>query len=294
MDAFLARAAETYAYTYFGALLALAVVEWAFPRREAAGALGTRWTGNVSMAIVDAIVLRFLFPAAGVAWAAVCASRGWGLFNEIAIPAWAGIAVSIAALDFTSYAQHWLLHRHPLLWRMHLTHHTDQDVDFTTGLRFHPLEAVYTTVARMSAIALLGLPVMGVFVAELASLVVSFWEHSNTRIPRRIDRAMRWLIVTPTAHRTHHSVDGQDSRSNFGNIFSCWDRVFGTYLDKPVSGHEEALTTGVRGYEDPKHSKLTWMLAQPFVQGVAAPREFRAVVPITERSGRSARRGRTR
>ena len=265
MNDFLSRAAETYAYTYFGALLAFAVVEWAFPRREAVGPMGTRWTGNISVAVIDAIVLRLMLPAAGIAWAAVCATRGWGLFNAMPLPAWAGIAVSVVALDFTAYAQHWLLHRVPLLWRLHLTHHTDHDVDFTTGLRFHPLEAVYTAVARMAAIAVLGLPVVGVLAAELASVVVSFWEHSNTRIPRRLDRVMRWLIVTPTLHRTHHSVEGQDSRSNFGNIFTCWDRMFGTYLERPIAGQEEAVTTGVRGYEDLKHLKLQWMLAQPFV-----------------------------
>jgi sterol desaturase/sphingolipid hydroxylase (fatty acid hydroxylase superfamily) len=285
MDAFLDRAAETYAYTYFGALLAFAVVEWAFPRREANGAAGTRWLGNVGVAVLDAIVLRLLFPAAGVAWAAVCATRGWGLFNEMAIPVWAGIAVSISVLDFTSYAQHWLLHRHSLLWRIHLTHHTDQDVDFTTGLRFHPFEAVYTTTIRLGVIAVFGLPVVGVFAAELASLVVSLWEHSNTRVPRRLERGIRWLVVTPTVHRTHHSVDGEDSRSNFGNIFSCWDRMFGTYLDRPVSGAEEARTTGVLGYEDPKHVKLPWLLAQPFVGG--AEPAVDDPMPVSSRAART-------
>jgi len=128
MDAFLARAAEAYAFTYFGALLALALVEWIFPRRRASGAIGTRWMGNVGVALLDALVLRLLFPAAGVAWAVACDARGWGVFNQATIPAWSGIVVSIAALDFITYAQHWLLHRIPLLWRMHLTHHTDQEI----------------------------------------------------------------------------------------------------------------------------------------------------------------------
>ena len=170
--------------------------------------------GNVGVALLDALVLRLLFPAAGVAWAVACDARGWGVFNQATIPAWSGIVVSIAALDFITYAQHWLLHRIPLLWRMHLTHHTDQEIDFTTGLRFHPLEAVYTTSVRLAIIALLGLPPLGVLVAEIASLVVSFWEHANVRVPLALDRALRLLIVTPEVHRTHHSQDGRDNQSN--------------------------------------------------------------------------------
>ena len=278
MDAFLARAAEAYAFTYFGAMLALALVEWAFPRRLAVAAMGTRWVGNIGVAILDAVMLRLLFPAAGIAWAVVCANRGWGLFNEVAIPAWAGIAVSLVTLDFTSYAQHWLLHRIPLLWRIHLTHHTDPDVDFTTGLRFHPLEAGYTTGFRMAVIAALGLPPLGVLVAELISLTVSFWEHANIRIPATLDRTLRLLIVTPDVHRTHHSMDGGDTQTNFGNVSTCWDRLFGTYRDRPAGGPVETLVTGVRGYEDPKHAKFQWMLAQPFL---SSPTEESDPVPLT-------------
>jgi sterol desaturase/sphingolipid hydroxylase (fatty acid hydroxylase superfamily) len=264
MDALLARAAEVYAFTYFGAVLALAVVEWAFPRRRAAGTMGTRWFGNIGVGVVDAVVLRLLFPAVGFAWAAICATRGWGVLNQTAAPVWIGVAVSIVALDFTAYAQHWLLHRVPLLWRMHVTHHSDREIDFTTGLRFHPLEAIFTTSARVGVIALLGLPPLGVVIAETMSLVVSFWEHSNTRVPRFLDRALRLLIVTPDVHRTHHSQDGPDNHSNFGTISTCWDRLFGTYRDQPARGSEH-LVAGLRGYEDRKHSTLRWILAHPFV-----------------------------
>jgi sterol desaturase/sphingolipid hydroxylase (fatty acid hydroxylase superfamily) len=263
MDAFVSWAAGAYAYSYFGVLLALAVVEWALPRRRAGKTLGTRWLGNVGVGVLDVALIRVLFPVANVAWAATCATRGWGALNQVTIPDWAGVVASLAVLDFTAYAQHWLLHRIPLLWRLHLVHHTDQEVDFTTGLRFHPLEAVYTTLMRFGAITLIGLPPLGVLVAELASVIVSFWEHANVRVPRRFDQVARFFIVTPDVHRTHHSQDGRDNRSNFGNVSTCWDRLFGTYRDRPVTG--DSLVPGVRGFEDRKHSTIPWLLAQPFV-----------------------------
>lgn len=264
MDAFLARAAETYAFTYFGVLLALAVVEWMFPRRRVGPAVGRRWIGNVGLAVLDAVLIRLLFPAVGVAWAATCAIRGWGVFNQAPIPQWAGIVVSLATLDFTTYALHYILHRVPFLWRLHLAHHTDQEIDFTTSLRFHPLEALFTTSARMAVIALLGLPPVGVLVAEVLILVGSFWEHANLRVPPVLDRVLRLLIVTPEVHVIHHSQDGRDNRSNFGGLSTCWDRLFGTYRDRPAAG-TEGLALGIRGYEDRRHSTIPWMLAQPFM-----------------------------
>lgn len=264
MDAFLAFASETYAVGYFGIMAALAVLEWVVPRRDAGDSLRTRWTGNIGVAVLDGLLLRLLFPAAGVVWAATSSDRGWGLLNQVAVPTWLGVVASVAALDFVAYAQHYLLHRVPFLWRIHLTHHTDQDLDFTTGLRFHPIEAVFTTSVTLAVIALLGLPPLGVLVAHLVIVVMSFWEHANVRVPWRLDRALRVVIVTPELHRTHHSQDGRDNRTNFGSVSTCWDRLFGTYCDRPVAG-SEGMVPGVRGYEDRKHSTIPWMLAQPFV-----------------------------
>jgi sterol desaturase/sphingolipid hydroxylase (fatty acid hydroxylase superfamily) len=264
MNALLEHATQAYAYDYFGVLLALAVLEWTVPQRRAEELLGARWFGNIGVALLDTILLRVLFPVAGVVWAGIAVDQRWGLFNRVAVPVWIGVIASIVAMDFLSYAEHYLFHRIPVLWRLHLTHHTDQEVDLTTGLRFHPIESMITTGSRLGLIALLGLPPAGVLISALLIVVVSFWEHANVRVPPGVDRALRLLIVTPEWHRTHHSQDGRDNRSNFGGLTTCWDRLFRTYREQSTAGAR--LIPGVRGFEDRKHLQVHWMLAQPFLR----------------------------
>lgn len=263
-DAFVAQAAAIYAYGYFGVLLALSVLEWVLPRRGAGVSLGTRWTGNVSLAIVDSIVLRLLLPVSGVVWAVVCAQRGWGLLQGVDLPTWAACLVSLAALDFMSYCQHYLLHRVPLLWPIHVTHHTDQEVDITTGFRFHPMESVFTTMARYTAIAVVGLPPVGVLGAEVVSTIWAFLDHANVRMPRWLERNLRLVVVTPELHRTHHSNDGRDNHTNLGAVMTVWDRLFKTFREESVVGRDRVVI-GLSGFESREHLKLPWMLAQPFL-----------------------------
>src|SRR5688572_23592007 len=152
MEAFLNRANEVYAVEYFGVIIALALLEWVVPRRPAGDTLRQRWIGNVGIAIVDTILIRSLFPIIGLGLAILCSERGWGLFNQFAAPRWAAFVVTIVALDLVYYTQHYLLHQIPVLWRLHQVHHSDQDYDFTTGLRFHPLESVFSTAVLLGAI----------------------------------------------------------------------------------------------------------------------------------------------
>ncbi len=140
-----------------------------------------------------------------------------------------------------------MLHRVPVLWRMHRTHHSDLDVDFSTGVRFHPFEALYTTLILSTAIVLLGAPPVAVLRLRRSS--VARWTSSSTRIsamPAALDRALRLVIVTPDMHRIHHSQDMREGNANFSNTFSWWDRMFGTYLEQPAAGHE-GVTFGVEG-----------------------------------------------
>lgn len=265
-DAFVAQATTTYAYGYFGALLALLVLEWVVPRRSAGVALGARWAGNLALAILDGIILRLLLPASGIAWAVICAQRGWGLLHGADLPTWAACLVSLALLDLVSYFQHGLLHRVPLLRRIHVTHHTDREVDVTTGFRFHPIEALYTTMAAYAAIAVVGLPPVGVLGAGTVSSMWAFLVHANVRMPRWLERGLRLVVVTPEVHRTHHSRDGRDNRANLGAVLTLWDRLFRTFREEPAAGPDRAVM-GLSGFESPGHVKLPWMLAQPFLGG---------------------------
>jgi sterol desaturase/sphingolipid hydroxylase (fatty acid hydroxylase superfamily) len=265
-DAFVTQAATAYAYVFFGVLLALSVCEWVLPRRPAGAMLGTRWAGNIALAVLDSLVLRLLVPLSGVAWAAVGATHGWGILHGTHLPIWAACLVSLAVLDFMSYFQHYLLHRVPLLWRIHVPHHTDHEVDVTTGFRFHPIESLYTMLVRYTAIAVVGLPPVGVLGAELASTVWAFLDHANVRVPHWLERGLRLVVVTPDVHRTHHSRDGRDNRTNLGAVLTVWDRLFRTFREEPAAGRGRAVM-GLPGFESRHHVTLPWMLAQPFLGG---------------------------
>ena len=193
------------AWSLFGLMLLLVVLEWIAPRRVASSALGTRWTSNVALFFVNSYVLRALIPVAAVAWAVICQRRGWGILSWWPVPAWLAIAVGVAALDLVHYLRHLLLHRNEWLWRIHVTHHSDLDFDFTTGLRFHPLDATMSAVVLIGTIAACRRRRAAVLLAELLATSSVLFEHSNVRLPRPVDRVLRFVIVTPDMHRIHHS-----------------------------------------------------------------------------------------
>jgi len=264
MESILRYSSELYAFHYFGIIIVVSLLECVVPRREAGDALQLRWLGNFGLAILDTFLLRLLFPIVGFGWAVLCAERGWGLFNLIIIPGSLAFVLSVLALDAATYGQHYLLHRVPLLWRLHRTHHSDHDCDFSTAARFHPLESVYTTTMLTGAIGLLGAPPAAVLVSQLLSTVVGFVEHGNVRMPQALDSFLRWFVVTPDMHRLHHSADVSETNSNFGTAFPVWDVLFGTYRAQPAAGHE-CVKFGLAEFADRKHLHLRWMLAQPFL-----------------------------
>jgi sterol desaturase/sphingolipid hydroxylase (fatty acid hydroxylase superfamily) len=166
-----------------------------------------------------------------------------------------------------TYAQHYVLHHVPALWRIHRTHHSDHACDFTTAARFHPLESIYTTVMIFGAIAVLGPPPVAVLVSQLLSTAVAFLEHANVRLPSWLDRMLRTLIVTPDMHQIHHSDEREKTNSNYGTTFPWWDRLFGTYRGQVAGGDD--ITYGLAGFKERKHLTIHWMLAQPFLPSSA-------------------------
>ena len=272
MEALLKDASQVYAVVYFGAIIVVALLESAFPRKAPGELLRLRWFGNFSMTILGAVLVRLLFPLFGVGWAVYCSEQGLGLLNRVQWPWWAALALTVVVIDLSAYLQHYLLHRVPVLWRLHRTHHSDEDYDFTTGVRFHPFENIYSTAFLMGAILLLGAPPAAVFISQLVTVAVVFGEHANVQIPTAVDRVLRLVLVTPDMHRIHHSEDMREGNSNFASLFSFWDRLFHTYVDQPAAGHDR-MAFGVPELAGRKHQTLPWMLAQPFLNvGHQAPR----------------------
>ena len=264
MEGLLARASEIYAVDYFGAIVVVALLECIVPRRAAGDALTLRWTSNFGLAILATFLMKTVFPAFGLLGAALSRQYGVGLLNYVTLPQWIGLLVTILTLDLVAYGQHYLLHRVDWLWRIHRTHHSDNNCDFTTGVRFHPLEAIITGAIGFAAVTALGAPPAFVFISTLLETFNGFLEHSNIRLPRTLDRLLRLTLVTPDMHRINHSRTGGDSLTNFGTMFPWWDRLFGTYRDQPAAGLD-AMAFGVDGFEERRHQMLPWMLAHPFL-----------------------------
>jgi len=190
-------------------------------------------------------------------------SRGWGLFNALAWPAWTELLLALLVLDLAIYLQHRLFHYVPVLWRLYRLHHADLDVDMATGARFHPIEILLSLGIKFLVIVPLGASPLVVLLFEIALNATSMFNHSNVRIPSRVERGLRWLLVTPDMHRVHHSILRRETDSNFGFNLPWWDRLFGTYRHQPEAGHD-AMTLGIEQFRDPKELRLHRMLGQPF------------------------------
>ena len=249
---------------FVGVFAAVAAWERVAPRRPPAPGKRARWLNNLALVAVNTALVRLAFPIAAVGMAAVASTRGWGLLNQLALPAWIALPFAIFAMDFVIWLQHVLFHAVPLLWRLHRVHHADPDYDLTTGARFHPLEILLSTGVKFGTIVLLGPPAAAVLAFEALLSGAAMFNHGNIRLPARVDRFLRWFLVTPDMHRVHHSVERDETDSNFGFNLPWWDRLFGTYRAEPRAGHAR-MAIGLRGHADPREvTRLAGMLALPF------------------------------
>jgi sterol desaturase/sphingolipid hydroxylase (fatty acid hydroxylase superfamily) len=205
-----------------------------------------------------------VFPILPVGLAVLASEQNWGLLHQLAIPAWWKVIIAVILLDLAVYVQHVLHHAIPLLWRLHMMHHADLDIDMTTGLRFHPIEIIVSMIIKLAAVAALGAPPLAVLIFEVALNATSMFNHSNINFPLSADRILRLLVVTPDMHRVHHSVIIRETNSNYGFNLPWWDRLFGTYKSQPDKGHIE-MTIGLAQFRDPQKLSLPRLLILPFV-----------------------------
>ncbi|MCP4205252.1 MAG: sterol desaturase family protein [bacterium] len=244
----------------------MALWELIAERRDLGQSRSKRWFANLGISVVDSLLVRLLFPAAAVGLALVAESEGWGLLHRIDLPFALAVIASVILLDLAIYLQHVMFHAVPVLWRLHMVHHSDQDFDLTTGIRFHPVEIVLSIVIKFAVIAALGPPPAAVFLFAVLLNATSMFNHGNVRLPIGFDRWLRWILVTPDMHRVHHSVEIDESNSNFGFNLPWWDRLFGTYRAQPRAGHE-GMQLGVEQLEQPEPRGLLGLLVLPFTGG---------------------------
>jgi len=242
--------------------------EWFAPRRKLTVGRRPRWPGNLGIWAVDIVAVRLLVPTAAVGVALIAGSRGWGLLHLIGLPtqgwgSWVAIVAGVIALDLVIYIQHVIFHHVPVLWRLHRMHHADLDIDVTTGVRFHPFEILLSLAIKIAAVTVLGVPALAVLIFEVLLNASSMFNHSNIALPLWLEPIARWIIVTPQMHQVHHSIERAETNSNFGFNLSWWDRLFGTYRDKPAVG-EEGMTIGLPIFRGLGELQIGRLLTQPF------------------------------
>jgi sterol desaturase/sphingolipid hydroxylase (fatty acid hydroxylase superfamily) len=253
---------------FLGVLVVMAIWEVAAPRRRREIPRLLRWSNNLALVVVDALLVRLAFPIVAVGLALMAAQRGWGVLNIFAVPMWAAFPIAVIVLDLVIYLQHVMFHAVPVLWRLHRMHHSDLGFDVTTGLRFHPLEILLSMGLKLAVVVALGPPAIAVLVFEVLLNATAMFNHSNIRIPVKLDRLLRLFVVTPDMHRVHHSILPTETNSNFGFNLPWWDKLLGTYHAQPKDGHD-AMTIGIEQFRSRRDLWLDRMLMQP-IKGPAS------------------------
>lgn len=247
----------------FGGVLALLLVlQWLRPLRGD-GRGQRRQATNLLLIALDTLLLRLMFPVLAVGLALQLESQQIGLLPQLGLPFWLDCVIAVLLLDLAIYWQHRLMHGVPLLWRLHRLHHSDTGFDVTTGLRFHPFEMALSLVYKLALVAALGAPALAVLVFELLLSAGALFTHADFALPPALDRRLRWLLVTPSMHRIHHSTWRPETDSNYGFHLSIWDRLFGSYRAQPRAP-EEAMPIGLGHFRSQREQSLQSLLLQPF------------------------------
>lgn len=258
--------------SFVSLLIVFGVLERLAPRRVMTARRAIRWMSNLGLVVLSSFAVPLVLPVASMAMAHLAVERGWGLFNNYEWPYPLVFVASVVILDFVIYLQHVLFHAVPMLWRLHRVHHSDVDLDASSGVRFHIIEIVLSMVIKLAAIVTLGPPVLAVLAFEVILNGAAVFNHANVKLPERLDAVLRLFLVTPDMHRVHHSVIREETDSNFGFNLSIWDRMCGTYRAQPRMGHE-GMTIGIDAFREEREQWIHRLLTQPFRRAVRRPEE---------------------
>ncbi len=251
--------------SFMALFILFAVSESLRPRRDENMERAKRWPANLLIVGLGQLCLQLIFPLLAVEMALEAQTYKAGLFHLIEIPYPLQVFLSILVLDLAIYGQHVTFHSSPILFRLHRVHHTDLHFDVSTGVRFHPIEIILSMGIKIFIVISLGLPAFGVMLFEILLSSTSLFNHTNWKIPIKVEKLLRLILVTPDMHRVHHSTNPVETNSNFGFSLSFWDRLFKTYRKEPILGHEQ-MEIGLKEYRDPKILKLWPMLKNPFLK----------------------------
>lgn len=243
----------------------LVMISWEYlsPRRRLSSDRKNRWLINLGLAALNMLIMRLSVGGIAYLTAVSAQQQSLGLLNQFACPNWLSILISLLFLDFAIYAQHVLAHKWPLLWRLHQVHHTDIDMDASTAVRFHPLEILFSMLYKVVCILLIGANPTAIVAFEIILNGSATFNHSNVYIPPKLEKILRYFLITPDLHRIHHSVIPQETDSNYGFSLSCWDRLCRTYTADPQSPQTE-MAIGLAGFRQAQKLNFVRLLILPF------------------------------
>lgn len=241
-------------------LAALWTVEAVAPMYVGRARRLSHFATNLALAALNAGVAYFF--AFGILFVTEWARmEDFGFLRLFALPEWLNWLAALLLFDCWQYWWHRINHRVPLFWRFHAVHHSDAEMDASSGVRFHTVEMTFSFLARLAVLPVLGLTIPQLLVYEALSLPIILFHHSNMRLPGPVDRSLRWLIVTPWMHYVHHSRWQPETDSNYSSFLSVWDRLFGSFRlrEKP-----QEISLGLDHWEEREWRGLFGMLAAPF------------------------------
>ena len=244
-----------------GGLAAAAVWESIAPYRTFASATerGRPAARNLALGALMVLLTSVLVGASGVQAMLWAETRGVGLLNLVALPLWIVVLVGFLLADLADYLFHRLSHTWRWVWMLHAVHHSDPHLDTTSTVRTHPLHAIATIAWRVVVAFALGIPLWVILLRDVVATPLVALHHANLAWPGRVDRALRWLVVTPAMHKLHHSPERVSTNANFGGLFSFWDRLLGTYREPGTS----PAAYGLARLDAPRDQSLWGMLVTP-------------------------------
>ncbi|MCB0441383.1 MAG: sterol desaturase family protein [Alteromonas sp.] len=216
------------------------------------------------------IIINVVFGLATAAVFVWLEKSGFGLLHLFESPIWIKLIVSLLALDLIAqYGVHFLLHKVRWMWRLHIVHHSDKYVDVTTGTRHHPFDFVLREIFALITVIIMGMPVSFYFFYRMLSVLFTYWTHANIKFPLWLDKSLSYIIVTPNLHKFHHHYQLPWTDTNYGNILSIWDRLFGTFVyDNP-----EKIVYGLDISDHTDDSNIATQLGIPFNKTVKSKRQ---------------------
>jgi sterol desaturase/sphingolipid hydroxylase (fatty acid hydroxylase superfamily) len=241
--------------------LILVFTESFFPLRKSSLPRLPRILRNLSLALVGFTVIKLAFLPFLLSFSDLVLEKKWGLLNQFELTYWPKIILSVILMDMTLYFWHLGNHKISFLWRFHLVHHTDLEMDASTATRFHFGELVLSVFFRALQVLVFGIDPTSLLIFETSVTFFALFHHSNIRLPIAFERILNKVLVTPRMHTIHHSLVLEETDSNFSTIFSFWDRPIKTLrLNIP----QNQIKIGVPNYQEPDQVTFLNLLGMPF------------------------------